>query len=202
MFFCYLPTLAVWKDWYCSSSGDSNLANSVSMLSTTLPADAPVSDFCARAVNSTNTRSCGKISCSSDEKYCSRMLPRKSPHQPWLPHSLTNKAPAWICILRVLLIHRWVNTASQSCGVNVAYTFSGTWGIVGEGSDMLSSVSNRYSHSTRSLSVEACLSMILIPASVSPSWLTSCSGVHITDSSLSIALRAKFSWSCNSMQSW
>ncbi len=159
----------------------------------------PLSDFCPSAVKRTNTRSWGKTSCCSHEKYSMRIFPRKLPHQFWLPHKRTRREPAWICICLVLLIHKYLNNDSHICGVNTACIVTGNWGIEADGNDILKRVSMRNSARNLNLSVEACFNITAM------FWLTWGKDICWMDNAfcnLSIADWARLSCSCSWIQSW
>jgi len=131
------------------------------------------------------------------------MLPRNSPHHDCAAQMRTSSTPACVCVLRVPCTHKLRNIDAANDGVNAVYSVVGMSGMVEPAFVMLSSVSRRNSARTRSLSVEAVCSNILVTLlsmSTGPSidsirvrcddgdWMPS------TFWRRTIARRARFSW--------
>jgi len=151
-----------------------------------------------------NHLSCGNtVAAWSDANNSSSILPRNSPHHGCAAQMRTSSTPAWVWVLRVPCTHKLRNNDAANDGVKAVYNVVGMSGMVEPAFVILNSVSSRNSARTRSLSVEAFCSSILVTLlsmSIGPSIdsnSATCDDAGWMPSTFwrrMIARRARFNW--------
>jgi hypothetical protein len=90
--------------------------------------------------------SCENTCMVSEWKYSCSMLPRNSPNQAWLPHTLTSTMPVRICSLGVPWKHKYLNTSWHIWWFRLVYSETGGWRILADVLVTLINVSSRFSN--------------------------------------------------------